>query len=73
MRNIFRQFIDLIPSPALQAGTVTQVSNGVALVQLPDGGLLAARGTAAVGDKVFVRNGLVEGNAPALTIEVIEI
>lgn len=73
MRNLFRQFMDLIPDPALQVGTVTAASGSVVSVQLPGGGVLTARGAAAVGQKVFVRNALVEAAAPDLPIEVIEV
>lgn len=42
-------------------------------VQLPGGGVLQVRGAAAVGDQVFVRDGLIEGLAPALAIVSIDI
>ena len=35
--------------------------------------LLRARGAEALGAKVFVRDGVIEGAAPGLLIEVIEI
>jgi hypothetical protein len=49
------------------------VTGGVVTVQLPGGGLLKARGTAAVGQKVFVRDAVIEAIAPNLTLEIIEI
>ena len=73
MSNLFRQFLDLIPDPSLQTGTVVAYSNGVATIQLPDGGTLAARGTTTVGSKVFVRGGVIEGPAPDLPVENITI
>lgn len=73
MTNIYSQFLDLIPARALQVGTVTVVSGATCTVELPGGGLLQARGTAAVADQVFVRDGVIEGQAPALTLVVIEI
>lgn len=73
MRNLYEQFRQLIPDPPLQAGTVISVGTGVVTVQLPGGGLIKARGTAAVGQKVFVRDDAVEGVAPSLTLEIIEI
>jgi hypothetical protein len=45
----------------------TAVAGQLCTVQLPGGGVLQARGDAAVGDRVFVRDGLIEGPAPALT------
>ena len=44
MRNQFQQFLDLVPDPALQVGTVQSVESNVATVILPGGGLLKARG-----------------------------
>lgn len=73
MRNLYEQFRQLIPEPPLQAGTVIDVGSGVVAVALPGGGLIRARGNAAVGQKVFVRNDVVEGIAPSLTLEIIEI
>ena len=73
MRNLFKQLQDLIPQPPLQVGVVASVTAGVATVTLPGGGTLQARGTATVGQTVFVRDGLIEGQAPSLTIEVITI
>ena len=49
------------------------VSGDVARVQLPGGGELLARGDAQVGEKVFVRDGAIEGAAPSLPLFQIEI
>ena len=76
MCNLFRQFLDLIPDPALQVGTVTARSGELVIITSPGGGTLQARGaeaTVALGQKVFVRNGVVEGLAPDLPVEVIEV
>lgn len=73
MHNLYQQFRSLLPDPPLQVGTVIATNGGVATVQMPGGGLLKARGTALVGQKVFVRDGVIEAIAPNLTLEVIEI
>jgi len=73
MHNLYEQFRQLIPDPPLQAGTVVNVGSGVVTVALPGGGLIRASGNAAVGQKVFVRDDAVEGIAPSLTLEIIEI
>ena len=73
MHNLYEQFLQLIPDPPLQAGTVIGVGTGVVTVALPGGGLIRARGNAAVGQKVFVRDDVIEGSAPSLTLEIIEI
>lgn len=71
--NPFKRLLALIPAPPLQAGDVVEIADGMATIELPGGGLIRARGDAAVSDRVFVRNGLIEGPAPDLPIEIIEI
>lgn len=71
--NIYRQFLDLIPARPLQVATVTAAAGYQCTVQLPGGGLLQVRGQAAVDDVVFVRDGVIEAVAPALSIVQIEI
>ena len=73
MHNLYQQFRSLLPDPPLQVGTVIATNGGVATVQMPGGGLLKARGNALVGQKVFVRDGVIEAIATNLTLEVIEI
>lgn len=72
-RNVFRQFIDLLPARPLQVGTVTATDGDVSTIELPGGGVLRARGSEPLGANVFVRDGVIEGVAPSLLIEVIEI
>jgi len=52
---------------------VIDVATGVVTVQLPGGGLIKARGTSTVGARVFVRDDVIEGAAPSLPVEIIEI
>lgn len=73
MRNVYRDFIDLLPPRPLQVGTVQAVATGVATIALPGGGIIQARGQATVGQRVFVRDGLIEGTAPDLPIVVIAV
>jgi len=73
MHNLYRQFRQLLPEAPLQAGTVLDIGAGVVTVVLPGGGLIRARGEAIVGQTVFVRDGLLEGMAPALPLEVIDV
>lgn len=67
MRNIYREFLDLIPGGVLDVGDVVAVGTGVATVLLPGGGILQARGQATVGERVFVMDGVVQGPAPTLS------
>ena len=54
-------------------GEVKAVDAGVATIMLPGGGVIQARGQATVGQRVFVRDGVIEGPAPDLTDEIIEV
>jgi len=73
MHNLYQQFRQLLPDAPLQAGTVLEVGAGVALVVLPGGGLIRARGNTSVGQTVFVRDDVIEGTVPSLPMEVIDI
>lgn len=73
MTNIYREFLDLLPARPLQVATVTATDGEASTVVLPGGGVLQVRGTATVGQKVFVRDGVIEGEAPNLTVATISI
>lgn len=73
LRNAFRTLQDLIGNPPLQVGDVSSVSDGLATITLPGGGQVLARGAATVGARVFVQGGVIQGAAPALSIELIEV
>ena len=66
MPNLYKQFMDLQSPKPLEVGTVAFVVNGVATIDLPGGGRLQARGSAQAGQRVFVRDGVIEGEAPSL-------
>lgn len=71
--NLYTRLKKLFPTAPLQIGEVTLVDGDVAQVTLPDGGVLMARGSATVGQNVYVRDGLIEGVAPSLPTLVIDI
>lgn len=73
MSNLFKQFQTLFGKSPLQIGDVIAVDGDVATVQLAGAGIAKARGPAEVGQKVFVRNGVLEGQAPELPVVPIEI
>lgn len=73
MSNLFKAFLDLLPDRPLLVGTVLSVANSIARVELPGGGMVQARGQATAGQRVFVRDGQIEGLAPGLPVEIIEI
>lgn len=71
--NAYARLKRLLPSPALLAGTVTAGSSGNYTVTLPGGATVQARGVASFGDEVFVRDGLIQAQAPTMTVTVIEV
>lgn len=74
MTNAYRLLLNLLPARPLQVGTVTSVSSGVYSITLPGGGVATARGTdVSVGSKVFFRDNVIEGPAPNLPVENIEV
>jgi hypothetical protein len=73
MSNLYKALVDLLPKAPLQVGTVIGYSDGVATIQVPGGGITQARGEAAVDDLVFFRDNVIEGPAPDLTLEIIEV
>ena len=73
MANLLKEFQSLLPGAPLLAGEVTAIDNGIATIELPDGSTLTARGNATIGQRVFVRDGAIEGQAPSLTTVLIEI
>jgi hypothetical protein len=73
-RNPYQALVRLLPQRPLQVGTVQGIIGGVATISLPGGGTIHARASAAtVGQRVFVRDGVVEGEAPDLPVELITV
>lgn len=74
MGNMYRRFLSLLPdSPLLVATVVAVNADGTADVTLLDGSPLRVRGEGTVGGRVFVRDGAIEGDAPSLALEEIEV
>lgn len=67
LSNPYSRWMALQAPKPRQVGTVVAVDGDVATIELPGGGRLQAVGQAAVDDRVFVRDGLIEGEAPTLT------
>lgn len=74
--NLYRALRELLPDAPLLVATVVsvQTSEGTSTVEYPGGGQQRVRGTNAIAaSQVFVRNGIIEGAAPALTALTIEV
>ena len=75
MANPWKQFFLLIPGNERIIGTIlSHESDGMSTVQLPEGGVIRARGQdVAVGLRAFILNGVLDGVAPDLPTTTIEI
>lgn len=74
--NLYRALRELLPDAPLLVATVITVNapEGTSTVQYPGGNQQRVRGTSeAPASQVFVRNGIIEGAAPALTALTIEV
>nr|WP_295785151.1 hypothetical protein [Rhodoferax sp.] len=74
--NLYRALRELLPEAPLQVATVidVQISQGTSTVEWPGGSQQRVRGAiVAAGGHVFVRDGVIEGTAPGLALEVIEV
>jgi UDP-3-O-[3-hydroxymyristoyl] glucosamine N-acyltransferase len=67
MSNPYRRLIALIPGQPEDAGEVIATDAAGCTVQLPTGALVRVRGSATIGDHVYIRAGAIIGPAPALT------
>lgn len=72
-KNLFVMLKELLPSPPLLVGNVQSIANGTALIMVPGGAIMQARGVATVGQDVFFRNNFIESAAPGLLLEIIEV
>jgi hypothetical protein len=74
--NLYRALRELLPEAPLQVATVSSINTnqGTSIITWPGGSTQTVRGTSvAIGWKAFVRDGMIEGAAPALTVETIEV
>ena len=71
--NLFARFRALMPASPLLVCTVISSAGGSAIVELPGGARLTVRGSGTVGTNVFVRAGAIEGDAPTLPVDTIEV
>lgn len=71
--NPWKELQGLVAGPPLQAGVVLSIAEGTAIVALPGGGQVQARGAAEVGQTVYIRGDVIEGEAGDLPIEIIDI
>ncbi len=75
MSNLWKQFSALLPSDPLLIATVTDHnSDGTSTVTYPGGGTAVVRGqSVAIGNKAFIQNNQIQGEAPALPVYEMEV
>lgn len=71
--NPFTGLQRLLPGQGLQVGQVLSGAAGSYVIELPGGARIQARGVAVVGTKVFVAGGVIQGEAPSLTVVTVEV
>lgn len=74
--NLYRALRELIPDAPLQVATISAIDygTGTSIITWPGGTQQTVRGTmVAIGSPAFVRDGVIEGAAPELTPETIEV
>lgn len=75
--NLYRALRELLPEPPLQVATVVSINttDATSAVQWPGStDVQHVRGTSVpVAAHAFVRAGVIEGQAPGLTLETIEV
>ena len=71
--NPYKRLIQLVAGPPTDVGEVLSVETDGGVVALVSGAQIRVRGEATLGDTVYVRDGVIEGPAPALTGITIEV
>ncbi len=71
--NPYRRLVAMIAGPPTDVGEVLSVETDGVIVGLVSGAQIRARGTATLGDWVYVRGGVIEGPAPNLSGTEIEV
>lgn len=70
--NLFSRFQKLLPNHPLRVGTVLGIDGTSLLLEEVGGALVTIRGSAAVGARVYFKDGVFDSLAPDLPLEVIE-
>lgn len=69
MSNIYVQIKALLGPGRLEIGKVLSAANGTAVIELPGGGVIRARGAATVNTRVYVQDGVIQGQAPNRAVQ----
>ena len=64
MPNLYKELKEILGPGRLEIGKVLSAANGTAVIELPGGGIIRARGAAAINTRVYVQDGVIQGEAP---------
>lgn len=71
--NPFKKLLSVLPSDAVDVGTITTVLSDGVIVELQSGGTIRVKGGGSVGQRVYIKAGAVIGAAPQLNGSTIEV
>jgi hypothetical protein len=71
--NLYKQFKDIFPDAPLLIGTVTLIDGKHRIVTLPDGNTVRAIGEFDLNKSVFVKESIIQGEAPVLPVYTINV
>lgn len=73
MKNLFKRFSDLTGRSLRTVGTCISADFGECTIQYPGGSITRVRGAGVVGNRYFVLDGQLDGDAPTLASLTIEV
>lgn len=73
MKNLWRRFVDLGGRSLRTVGTCIASEFGESMIEYPGGFAVKVQGSGTVGQRYFVRNGKLDGEAPDLVALEIEV
>ena len=73
MKNLYKRFSDLTGRSLRTVGTCISADAVECSIQYPGGSIVRVQGAGTVGQRYFVRDGRLDGEAPGLVSLVIEV
>ncbi|MCB1824219.1 MAG: hypothetical protein KDJ54_06390 [Candidatus Competibacteraceae bacterium] len=73
MKNLFKRFSDLTGRSLRTVGTCISADAGECSIQYPGGSIVRVQGAGTVGQRYYVRDGRLDGEAPGLVSLEIEV
>lgn len=73
MKNLYKRFSDLTGRSLRTVGTCISADAGECSIQYPGGSIVRVQGAGTPGQRYFVRDGRLDGDAPGLVNLEIEV